>query len=370
MSDEKGLLARGRYATIAEPLAGAADPDSPIQRHIGRLFRQAKTDGIAQPLLVGAIPFDQHQPAALFIPQRCHWFRREQLTDISPDADCPVRRMHQQPGRDSFCRMVALAIDAMRSHRLEKVVLARLLEIETERPLNPLRILRRLNAQNPTCYNFHIPLPGGALVGASPELLVRKQGKSICSLPLAGSIARAKDRHQDNQLRQRLIDSVKDNHEHRLVICAMHGALTARCRTLRVAAHPAAIATPVLWHLATEIQGELRDPRDNVLSVACLLHPTPALCGTPFQAAKDLIASLEPFERHLFGGIVGWCDANGNGEWVVTIRCGEVCASRVRLFAGAGIVADSQPDAEWNETDVKFSTMLRAFGLQSGECAA
>ncbi|OZT16958.1 chorismate-binding protein, partial [Serratia marcescens] len=101
-------------------------------------------------------------------------------------------------------------------------------------------------------------------------------------------------------------------------------------------------------------------------SLACLLHPTPALCGMPTAQAHALIGKLEPFDRGLFGGIVGWCDDEGNGEWVVTIRCGTVDGNRVRLFAGAGIVEDSSPESEWHETGTKLSTILRAFGINQG----
>ena len=158
--------------------------------------------------------------------------------------------------------------------------------------------------------------------------------------------------------------SAKDRHEHKLVTDAMRATLQPRSRLLSVPETPSLLTTATLWHLATQIQGDVLDDRENALSLACLLHPTPALSGFPHQRAQALIQRLEPFERQLFGGIVGWCDDQGNGEWVVTIRCGTVNGPRVRLFAGAGIVADSQPESEWRETGVKLDTMLRAFGLQ------
>jgi isochorismate synthase len=117
-----------------------------------------------------------------------------------------------------------------------------------------------------------------------------------------------------------------------------------------------------LWHLATPIEGTAQKG-ETALTLACLLHPTPALSGFPHQVAKKWIAELEPFERELFGGIVGWCDADGNGEWVVTIRCARIHENRVRLFAGAGIVPASSPAGEWRETGVKLTTMLNVFGL-------
>lgn len=121
-----------------------------------------------------------------------------------------------------------------------------------------------------------------------------------------------------------------------------------------------------MWHLSTRIRGELLNPNLNVMQLACLLHPTPALCGFPTESAHQLIADLEPHDRGLFSGIVGWCDANGDGEWAIVIRSGLLRGNRVRLFAGAGIVAASTPQAEWMETAAKLGTMLNAFGLNSG----
>jgi isochorismate synthase len=267
--------------------------------------------------------------------------------------------------------MVSAGVDATRNGELNKIVLSRLLDIDTEQPLDSIRLLRQLNQQNPWSYNFHVPLEQGALLGASPELLLHKQGNQIVSQPLAGSARRSDDPVEDQRLRRTLLASAKDRHEHRLVTDDIRRVLASRCRTLNIPDTPELLSTPVLWHLATRVQGEVLNAQENALSIACLLHPTPALCGVPFEAARDRIAQLEPFNRGLFGGIVGWCDDEGNGQWVVTIRCGEVRQNRVRLFAGAGIVPDSQPVSEWHETGVKLSTMLRAFGLrQDQECAA
>ncbi|MEC5342637.1 isochorismate synthase [Brenneria populi] len=364
LSPGKSLHARGRYAALNGPAESGAALDGDFQQRLRQLFARARRDGIENPLIVGAIPFDKREPASLFIPAVSRWFSRDALADMTPqEAPLRIRQRHQVPDRDVFCRMVSAAVRATRDGALNKVVLARLLEIEIDRPLNSMRLLLLLNRQNPGSYNFHVPLAQGALLGASPELLLRKRGGAIVSQPLAGSARRSDDPAENRRLQQSLMHSDKDRHEHRLVIDAMRQTLASRCRALQIPETPSLLATPVLWHLASEITGEVGDARENALSMACLLHPTPALCGSPFQAARSLIASLEPFERGLFGGIVGWCDARGDGEWVVTIRCGEVRGERVTLFAGAGIVPDSQPVGEWNETGVKLSTMLNAFGI-------
>ena len=259
--------------------------------------------------------------------------------------------------------MVARAAELTATPQVNKVVLSRLIDIEAEQTLDSGALLERLVAQNPASFNFHVPLPdGGVLLGASPELLLRKEGAMFHSLPLAGSARRQPDDMLDREAGNRLLASEKDRHEHELVTQSMKKTLAPRSLQLTLPSTPQLITTPTLWHLATPIEGQAK-AEENALTLACLLHPTPALSGFPHEAAKQLIAELEPFERDLFGGIVGWCDAEGNGEWVVTIRCARVKANSVRLFAGAGIVPASSPESEWRETGVKLSTMLNVFGL-------
>ncbi|MFP1749249.1 isochorismate synthase [Lonsdalea quercina] len=364
LSPTASLHARGCYATLTHPAEDGDDLNGSFQRQMRQLFEQAQRDGLDNPLLVGAIPFDKRQPVNLQIPTSYRWIKRDALAERPAAAYPRILRQRQIPEQETFMRMVSAGIDATKRGELNKIVLSRLLDIETEQPLDTLSLLLQLNQQNPWSYNFHLPLAQGCLVGASPELLLRKQGTTIASQPLAGSSRRSNDAGEDHRLQQALQSSVKDRYEHQLVIEEMQRTLLPRCRSLSLPQEPTLISTPVLWHLATHLRAEVIDPRENALSMACLLHPTPALCGTPYTSALDLIGELEPFDRQRFGGIVGWCDAQGNGEWAVTIRCGEVQDNRVRLFAGAGIVPDSQPLSEWQETGVKLSTMLRAFGLQ------
>lgn len=365
----RSLATQGCYTTITAPVDDAASLHGEFQQQLRQHFAAAKKQGIANPILVGAIPFDVSQPAALFIPESHQMFNRADLQNALPANlnDLPqVRRRAAMPEHDVFVKMVADAVAATQRGDLDKVVLSRLMDIVTDQPVDTAALMQRVIAQNPNSYHFHLPLPqGGALIGASPELMLRKQGRDFSSCPLAGSARRDhRDAQQDRAAGESLMGSGKDRHEHKLVTDAMRDTLQARSRLLSVPTTPSLITTATLWHLATQIDGEVRDEAENALSLACLLHPTPALSGFPHQRAQQLIQQLEPFDRQLFGGIVGWCDSEGNGEWVVTIRCGTVHGSRVRLFAGAGIVADSQPESEWRETGVKLDTMLRAFGLQ------
>lgn len=367
MSPWRSFTTSGCFRRLTQPVAGADAPDGEFQQALARAFADARAAGIAKPLLVGAIPFDATQPSALFIPQASRDFSRTDKQRAAPyAADIPPMRVEARreiPGQETFMSMVERGAALTDTPAVDKIVLSRLIELTTDVNVDTGAVLERLIAQNPASYNFHVPLPdGGVLLGASPELLLRKEGRHFNSLPLAGSARRQPDDVLDREAGNRLLASEKDRHEHELVVQAMKKVLAPRSEALSMPPSPQLVTTPTLWHLATPIEGEAR-AQENALSLACLLHPTPALSGFPHEAATKIIAGLEPFERELFGGIVGWCDAEGNGEWVVTIRCARVHENRIRLFAGAGIVPASSPIGEWRETGVKLTTMLNVFGL-------
>lgn len=365
MSPYRSLTTSGCVARLETPAADGADRNGAFQTALKNSFAAARAQGISNPVVVGAIPFDTRKPSALFIPKSWRAFNRQSRQPLTAPQS-PLRVTHRQaiPEQPQFMAMVERAAALTATPQVDKIVLSRLIDITTADEANSVALLERLIAQNPTSFNFHVPLAdGGALLGASPELLLRKAGDCFSSLPLAGSARRMADNAQDKEAGSQLLRSTKDRHEHELVTKAMKAVLAPRSRLLSVPEIPQLITTPTLWHLATAIEGEAQDARDNALTLACLLHPTPALSGFPHDVAKTLIAGLEPFDRELFGGIVGWCDAEGNGEWVVTIRCAQLNGRRVRLFAGAGIVPASEPESEWRETGVKLSTMLNVFGL-------
>ncbi len=367
MSPYRSFTTSGCVARFSEPAAGGDAPESAFQQKLAQAFANAKAQGIAHPIMVGAIPFDTTQPSALFIPQTWQTFSRptkqRSARYFHSGAMPNVTSQQEIPGQDAFMQMVASAAARTATPEVDKVVLSRLIEIATDKRIDSGVLLERLIAQNPASFNFHVPLPdGGALLGASPELLLRKEQERFSSLPLAGSARRQPDDLLDREAGNKLLASEKDRHEHELVTQAMKKVLQPRSKTLTLPETPQLVNTPTLWHLATPIEGTAL-AGENALSLACLLHPTPALSGFPHLVAKQVIAELEPFNRELFGGIVGWCDAEGNGEWVVTIRCARIHDKNVRLFAGAGIVPASSPLAEWRETGVKLTTMLNAFGL-------
>ena len=367
MSPYRSFSTTGCFSRFSQPAVGGDSLNGEFQQKMAAAFAEARAAGIRKPVMVGAIPFDTNQPSELYIPERWESFSRTDKQQSARYA-APLKAMdvvdrQEIPEQDAFLAMVERAAALTATPEVDKVVLSRLIDITTRDRVDSGALLERLIAQNPASFNFHVPLSdGGVLLGASPELLLRKEGLHFSSLPLAGSARRQPDDVLDREAGNKLLASGKDRHEHDLVTQAMKSVLGPRSSQLSLPESPQLITTPTLWHLATPIEGTAL-AEENAMSLACLLHPTPALSGFPHQVAKRLIAELEPFDRQLFGGIVGWCDDEGNGEWVVTIRCARLHQRSLRLFAGAGIVPASSPLGEWRETGVKLTTMLNVFGL-------
>jgi menaquinone-specific isochorismate synthase len=248
-------------------------------------------------------------------------------------------------------RAVAEAVAAIRAGRLSKVVLARDLFAHAAQPIDVTAVLARLADRFPSCYTFAC----SGLVGATPELLIRRIGGEISSLVLAGTIANDGTASDAD----RLLASVKDREEHAYAADMVRAALAPLCGDLHVPAEPRLLRLANLIHLATPISGHL-DQRRSVLDVLAALHPTPAVGGTPTRAAIEVIRELEAMERGRYAGPVGWIDANGDGEWGIALRCAEIDGRHARLFAGGGIVADSDPEVELAETQTKLRAMRYA----------
>jgi isochorismate synthase len=213
-------------------------------------------------------------------------------------------------------------------------------------------------------YTFGIDLGDGrTLFGASPELLVSRRGPVVTAHPLAGSIPRSADPAEDARRAAGLLESAKDRYEHAFVSEAVADGLRPFCRDVVKPAEPALTATPTMWHLGSTITGTVADPDIDALTLAAALHPTPAVCGTPPDAARRAIAELETFDRGFYAGMVGWTDASGDGEWAVTIRCATAGPDGLHVYAGAGIVQGSDPTAELAETTAKLGTMLNVLGV-------
>ncbi|MFT3971406.1 MAG: isochorismate synthase [Micropruina sp.] len=280
----------------------------------------------------------------------------------------PGARHHvtERPTASGYAQRVRTALRWIEAGRLHKVVLGRSVEVRSDPPLDADPIVARLLAARPGRYVFKVPLssdPDGPVVlGASPELLVGRHGRAVRSLPLAGSVPRSTEAVEDAQRIGALLSSAKDRREHVFVVEPIVAALALVCDEV-FADDPRIVSTDTLHHLGTSVAGTLTGTAiPSALHLAQLLHPTPAIGGAPTAAALRAIDDLEE-DRGPLTGVVGWVDGDGDGEFAITIRAGVLDRDRLRLYAGAGIVAGSDPDAEVRETGAKLSTMLKAVGL-------
>jgi isochorismate synthase len=249
---------------------------------------------------------------------------------------------------------VLAALAAIGTGRLDKVVLAREAAVEGERPFPRAELLRRLRRRSGGSTFLYA---SGGFVGASPELLVRRQGRVAISRPMAGTVPRGDSAAAEADGLARLTGSAKEAVEHRLVVDAVAEGLAKAADRVEVG-RPEVVRLTTVAHLATEITAELTGPLPTALELAGLLHPTPAVGGSPRDAALAAIAALEPFDRGCYAGPVGWVDRAGDGEWAVALRGASLDGRHARLLAGAGIVPGSDPDAEWAETEHKLRAML------------
>lgn len=324
------------------------------------------------PIVVGALPFDVTRPTALMRPDRVRFL---QALPERPRQKMPaVHVAETRPDPAEHRARIATALEQLRdpASALHKVVLARALHLIADGALDVDTIVRRL-ADDGSATTYFVDLgaageqcAGTALVGASPELLVARRGDALTCRPFAGSAPRSTDPEADRANGAALAESAKDLHEHRLVVEQMRAALEPLCTDLSFASPPELSSTSEVWHLSTPITGRLRDSSTTALDLAVALHPTAAVAGVPTDIAIDVIRSLEG-DRGFYAGAVGWCGGNGDGTWVVSIRCAELSADRRTAVArsGGGIVAESDPDDEVAETNTKFRTILNALGVST-----
>ena len=339
-----------------------------IRRAFDDARRAAATlrEGTAD-LIVGTLPFDPEDPAALCEPERA----QHTVGAWRPAALPPLPGVHvvaEIPSPAEHMARVTKLVEQLSDpgQPLRKVVAARSLIAAATEPLDAEVVAAHLLVRHPLANVFAVDLTpagrtGAALVGATPEVLVARHGDTVTLRPLAGTLPRHPDPAVDAERSRELLSSTKNRAEHAFVIEWIREQLTPVCADLTIPDGPELLDTPEVWHLATPITGRLRNPATTALDLALLLHPTPAVCGTPTDLALRTIAEIEE-PRGCYGGAVGWCDGRGDGEWVVAIRCAELSADghTLQAYGGGGIVAASDPRTELDETTAKLRTLLNS----------
>jgi menaquinone-specific isochorismate synthase len=331
------------------------------------------------PVLFASIAFDPVAGTSVFVVPEVTVGRRDGVGWITtigdvdprdvpasfpPEADDdPAPRLRYADGAldpATWCAAVATAVERIGAGELAKVVLARDLLVSADVPLDPRRLLRRLADRFPDCWTFAVD----GLLGATPELLLRRSGRQLSARVLAGTAPRGAGA-DDQRLADALIGSAKDRAEHALAVDSLVRALEPYCTTLDAPAEPHLLTLANVRHLASDVTGtqRRRGPRGaaGLLELIGAVHPTAAVCGTPTRDAAAVIAELEGMDRGRYAGPVGWLDARGDGEFGLALRCAELVGDdSARLFAGCGIVAGSDPAAELAETQSKFAAFQAA----------
>jgi isochorismate synthase len=347
----------------------------PIDETVEFLAAIEHDDGVGNtngPIALGALPFLPGAPATLIVPavvvgkdaRGRAWVTRIDGADdslageIEPIPQAASYTLRPLVDVDDYLAAVAAARNAVRDGRMDKAVIARPIEVESDQVIDVHAVLRRLKATFGSSHRFSID----GFIGASPELLVEVEGDIVRSFPLAGTTRTTGDPDLDAKLAAELQASPKNQIEHRAAIEMVRDTLLPLCSYLDWAPEPEIVKVANVQHLGSQAEGRLSKPAPTVIELVRALQPTPAVGGYPRDEAIDLITSVEGFERGLYGGAVGWVDGRGNGRWAVSLRCAELSLDRrsARLVAGGGIVADSDPRSELSETQAKFQAMLSA----------
>ncbi len=301
--------------------------------------------------------------------------RAELLRELSTANDVIMRsptmrityatvRKREDLSRERWRALVERALEALAdpsANSLKKLVPVRRTHIEFENTIDPVACVARAGAKFKSCTRFMIEREERAFVGATPERLIRVKGREIETDALAGSLPRAADSDVE-ALSKELLSSDKNRREHDAVVTAIRASLESVSASVKVPETPSVRVLPNLVHLWSPIRARLRS-RLHPLDLVSLLHPTPAVAGTPRELAVDWLLRNEPHPRGWFTGPIGWFDARGDGAFVVGLRSMLLHRNHAWLYAGAGVVAGSDPDSEYEETAAKLSTMTTALGL-------
>ena len=326
------------------------------------------------PILFTSFAFDPKDTSELIIPKIIIGQRngKSWITWIGDQKQPDIRKIEisSQSGEitwangtveeEKWRNQVSKAIDAIKSGRLEKVVLARDLKANSTTKIDLNNLLQKLEIEYPSTWVFLVD----GLVGATPELLVRLNKSLITSRVLAGTIQKTGNEDRDLALAASLAKSSKDLEEHEYAVKSVADSLAPFCSSTNVPESPFVLHLSNVMHLATDVTGVLNDSakQADIFTLIENLHPTAAVCGTPTNVAKKLISELETMNRSRYAGPVGWIDAQGDGEIAIALRCGELSDGNksIRIFAGCGIVAGSDPLTEYAESQAKLMPMRTA----------
>ena len=323
------------------------------------------------PVVFGSFGYDDDATSVLVVPEVVLGRRHQRawvttvgdaaprLTRVDPPV-APEGVTYAQGSRTApdWEAQVSAAVQRIADGALDKVVLARDLVATAQEPVDVRAVLRRLADRYPGCWTFSVD----GMIGATPELLVRLERGLVTSRVLAGTIQRTGDDAKDLALAAGLARSSKDLEEHMYAVRSVADALVPHCTGMNVPESPFVLHLANVMHLASDVTGARADD-SSALDLAAALHPSAAVCGTPTDAAAALIREIEGLDRGRYAGPVGWMDANGDGEWGLALRSAEVDRQdprRLRLFAGCGIVAGSDPASELAESQAKFVPMRDA----------
>jgi isochorismate synthase len=334
--------------------SGGASPTSPSGLH-------AATDGrrVRMTLCALAAPDDTAEGLLAHLERRLGELRVEPLALLDPAPTGRYRIASTMPP-EHYEAAVARAVELIRSGQLEKVVLAREVQVHAgggASNFDPAALFGVLREGFPSCTVFCVGRDDAAFVAASPELLVRREGHRVSALALAGSMRRSADPAVDDHLGEQLMHSEKDREEHAIVIRRIERALRQHALWTAAPPEPTLVKVANIQHLGTPIRAQLAQPLD-VIELLELMHPTPAVGGEPLERARPLIPALEGLDRGWYAGPVGWADATGDGEFCVALRCALLRGRVARCYAGVGVVRDSDPSAELAETEVKLAALL------------
>jgi salicylate biosynthesis isochorismate synthase/menaquinone-specific isochorismate synthase len=301
-------------------------------------------------------PGEDADAALAALGARVRAFTDAPLPMLDPAAIGQVR-VQSVAEPSAYEHAVARAVERIEAGELSKVVLAREVRAEAPRAHDPAALFGALRELFPSCYCFCVGTPEAAFIGASPELLVRRRGAGAQTVALAGSTRRSADPAVDDHLGEQLSRSAKNRSEHDIVVKRIERALRPHSVWVEAGREPILIKVANIQHLATPIHAQLADPRSAV-ELAGMLHPTPAVGGEPGPEAVAAIPGLEDLDRGWYAGPIGWMDAVEDGEFCVALRSALLRDRTAHLFAGAGIVADSDPEAELAETELKLAALL------------